>query len=152
MSTIHLERAGTGRRLSMPDAVVTVLSSGEHTGDAYELMLVEAPCGSPPPLHSEPWPKTFHLLRGRILVLLDGEGCELAAGDTLTIEAGTMNSFSVLTDDAVFLLVCSGTGMSGFFTDVDALAKQYLPEDALMSRFGQIATRYGIRFAEEVSP
>jgi len=136
----------------MPDAVVTVLSSGEHTGDAYELMLVEAPCGSPPPLHSEPWPKTFHLLRGRILVLLDGEGCELATGDTLTIEAGTMNSFSVLTDDAVFLLVCPGTGMSGFFTDVDALAKQYLPEDALMSRFGQIATRYGIRFAEEVLP
>src|SRR5690606_41139454 len=53
--------------------------------------------------------------------------------DTLTIEAGTMNSFSVLTDDAFFLLVCPGTGMSGFFTDVDALGKQYLPEDALRS-------------------
>ncbi|MGW5322887.1 hypothetical protein [Rhodococcus pyridinivorans] len=152
MSTIDLQRASTGRQLSVPDAVVTVLSSGEHTGDAYELMLVEAPCGSPPPLHSEPWPKTYHLLRGRILVLLDGEGCELAAGDTLTIAAGTMNSFSVLTDDAAFLLVCSGTGMSGFFTDLDALGEEHLPEDALMSRFGQIATRYGIRFAEEVSP
>ncbi len=111
----------------MPDAVVTVLSSGEHTGDAYELMLVEAPCGSPPPLHTEPWPKTYHLLRGRILVLLGGEGCELAAGDTLTIAAGTTNSFSVLTDDAVFLLVCHGTGMSGFFTDLDALGEEHLP-------------------------
>ncbi len=136
----------------MPDAVVTVLSSGEHTGDAYELMLVEAPCGSPPPLHTEPWPKTYHLLRGRILVLLGGEGCELAAGDTLTIAAGTTNSFSVLTDDAVFLLVCHGTGMSGFFTDLDALGEEHLPEDALMSRFGQIVARYGIRFAEGVSP
>ncbi len=136
----------------MPDAVVTVLSSGEHTGDAYELMLVEAPCGSPPPLHTEPWPKTYHLLRGRILVLLGGEGCELATGDTLTIAAGTTNSFSVLTDDAVFLLVCHGTGMSGFFTDLDALGEEHLPEDALTSRLRQIATRYGIRFAEEVSP
>ena len=136
----------------MPDAVVTVLSSGEHTGDAYELMLVEAPCGSPPPLHTEPWPKTYHLLRGRILVLLGGEGCELATGDTLTIAAGTTNSFSVLTDDAGFFLVCHGTGMSGFFTDLDALGEEHLPEDALTSRLRQIATRYGIRFAEEVSP
>lgn len=147
---IHLERAGTGRRLSVPDAVVTVLSSREHTGDAYEVMLIEAPGGTPPPLHSEPWPKTYYLLRGRILVLLDGEGCELAAGDTLTIAAGTMNSFSVLTDAAVFLLVCPGTGMSGFFAELDALGEEHLPEGALMSRFGQIATRYGIRFAEEV--
>ncbi|MBS9372174.1 Quercetin 2,3-dioxygenase [Rhodococcus sp. B50] len=135
----------------MPDAVVTILSSGERTGDAYELMLVEAPRGIPPPLHSEPWPKTYHLLRGRILVLLDGDGCELAAGDTLTIATGTMNSFSVLTDVAVFLLVCPGTGMSGFFIELHALGEEHLPREVLMSRFAQIAARYGIRFAEEAA-
>ncbi|MFX1758770.1 MULTISPECIES: cupin domain-containing protein [Rhodococcus] len=150
MST-HLTQAGTGRRLSVPDAVVTVLSSGEHTGGAYEVMLVEAPCGTPPPLHSEPWPKTYHLLRGRILALLDGYGCELAAGDTLTIEAGTSNTFSVLTDDAAFLLVCPGTGMRGFFTDLHALGEAHLPEEVLTSTLAQIAARYDIRFAEEAA-
>lgn len=135
----------------MPDADVTILTSDDATGAGYDVLLVQAPRGTPPPLHTEPWPKTYHLLRGRILVVTDGSGCELAVGDTLTITAGTPNTFSVLTDEAVFLLVCPGTGMRRFFTDLDALRHERLPDDAVASRFAQIAARHGIGFTEEVA-
>ncbi|MEE2035558.1 cupin domain-containing protein [Rhodococcus chondri] len=153
MTKFHLRRAGAGRRLSVPDALVTVLSSGDHTGGAYEVMLVDAPRGTPPPLHTEPWAKTYHLLRGRILVQLDGDGCELPPGDSLTVPAGTKNTFSVLTDRAVLLLVCAGSAMSGFFARVDAvLHEQHSPADIALL-LPQVADRFDIRFAPgTVSP
>jgi len=149
MSGFHLERSGAGTRLSLPDADVTVLSSREHTGGAYELMLVEAPrLGEPPPMHAESWAKTYHLLRGRIRVHADGASCDLAPGESLDIAAGTMNTFSVLTADAVFLLVSAGTAMSSFFADLaGVLREQHAPED-LPGLLAALTGRYDIRFSE----
>ncbi|WP_068155869.1 cupin domain-containing protein [Rhodococcus phenolicus] len=146
MSGFHVERSGEGTRLSLPDAVVTVLSSGGHTEGAYELMLVQAPPGEPPPMHTEPWAKTFHLLRGRIRVRVGSASCDLGPGDSLTVAPGTANSFSVLTAEAVFLLAAAGTGMSGFFTDLDGLLREQHSSADLSSRLVSLAGRHEIRF------
>ncbi|MDV2476007.1 hypothetical protein F8M49_12770 [Rhodococcus zopfii] len=148
MSGFHLERSGAGVRLSLPDAVVTVLSSADHTGGAYELMLVEAPRGEPPPMHAESWAKTYHLLRGRIRVRAGDVSRDLAPGDSCTFAPETMNTFSVLTADAVFLLVSAGTAMGGFFADLDGVLREQHSPAELPALLAPLADRHNIRFSE----
>jgi quercetin dioxygenase-like cupin family protein len=145
---IELCRMGEGRRLTLPDATVTVLSTGAHAGGAYELFLVEAPRTEPAPLHAEPWAKSYHVLSGRILVRAAATGHELAAGDTITLAPGTVNSFTVLTDAATFLLIAAGTSMVGFFGAVDALGHER-PPDETGRILREVADRYGVTLAAE---
>ncbi len=144
----ELCRMGEGRRLTLPDATVTALSTGAHAGGAYELFLVEAPRTEPPPLHAEPWAKSYHVLTGRILVRAGTEVHELAGGDTITVAAGTMNSFTVLTGTATFLLIAAGTSMSGFFGALEGLASPQSPGESARA-LRAVADRYGVALATE---
>ncbi|MFC0452984.1 cupin domain-containing protein [Rhodococcus jostii] len=144
MSTnVHVVRAGDGRRLTVPDADITVLVGGGHAGGAYEMFLVEAPRGAPAPLHSEPWSKSYHVLRGRILVQAGDTGYELAPGETIVIEAGTMNTFTALSESADFLLVVAGASNSGFFAELDAVGHGHAPEE-VARLLHEAADRYGV--------
>jgi len=149
MSThVHVIRAGDGRHLTAPDADITVLVGGDHAGRAYEVFLVEASRYAPDgPLHAEPWSKSYHVLRGRILVQAGDTGYELEAGETIAIEAGTMNTFTVLSESADFLLVTAGASNSGFFGDLDAVGRgRHSPEE--MDRLlHEVTDRYGVELA-----
>ncbi|MFD9668455.1 hypothetical protein ACFWAY_43895 [Rhodococcus sp. NPDC059968] len=149
MSThVHVIRAGDGRRLTAPDADITVLVGGDHTGEAYEVFLVEASRTAPDgPLHAEPWSKSYHVLRGRILVQAGHTGFELAAGETIVIEAGTMNTFTVLSESADFLLVSAGAANSRFVGDLDAVGRgRHSPEQVARLLHG-VTDRYGVELA-----
>lgn len=124
-------RAGEGRPLTLPDATVTLLEGG---GD-YEVFLVEAGRGDPPPVHSEAWSKTYYVLDGRIRVRCEDSDVELGPGDSIAFTAGTMNSFAVCTPTARFLLISAGDRMSRFFDAVTRSAVADLPD---------VAMRYGI--------
>lgn len=149
MSThVHVIRAGDGRHLTARDADITVLVGGDHAGRAYEVFLVEASRYAPDgPLHAEPWSKSYHVLRGRILVQAGDTGYELEAGETIAIEAGTMNTFTVLSESADFLLVTAGASNSGFFGDLDAVGRgRHSPEE--MDRLlHEVTDRYGVELA-----
>ena len=149
MSTkVHVVGAGDGRRLTVPDADITVLVGGDDVGRAFEVFLVEASrntAAGPP--HAEPWSKSYHVLRGRILVQADDTGYEVAAGETIVIEAGTMNTFTVLSDDADFLLVSAGSANSDFFGDLDALGHDRHPPDDVARLLHGITDRYGVELA-----
>ena len=146
MSThVHVNRAGDGRRLTAPDADITLLVGGDHTGGAYEVFLVEASRTAPDgPLHAEPWSKSYHVLRGRILVQAGDTGYELAAGETLAIEAGTMNTFTVLSESAGFLLVSAGASHSRFFGDLDAVGRDRHAPGEMDRLLHEVSERYGV--------
>ena len=147
MSThVHVVRAGDGRRLTVPDADITVLVGGGHVGGAYEVFLVEAPRRTPGPLHAEPWSKSYHMLRGRILVQAGDTGYELAPGETIVIEAGTINTFTVLSPTTAFLLVVAGAANSGFFAELDAVGHGHRPEDE-PRLLHEVSDRYGVALA-----
>lgn len=151
MSThVHVIRAGDGRRLTAPDADITVLVGGDHAGGAYEVFLVEASRNAPDgPLHVEPWPKSYHVLRGRILVQAGDTGYELAAGgETIAVEAGTMNTFTVVSESADFLLVTAGgASNSRFFGDLDAVGRGGHSPEEMDRLLHEVTDRYGVELA-----
>ncbi|MHA4848641.1 cupin domain-containing protein [Rhodococcus sp. MSC1_016] len=150
MSThVHILRSCDGPRLTIPDADITVLVPGEVTRGAYEVFLVESRQGRPGPLHTEPWPKSYHLLRGRILVQAADTGYELAAGESITFPPGTMNTFTVLSESAEFLLVTAGAHMSGFFTELDALGRAQHSAEDVAPLLLEVANEYGITLASQ---
>ncbi|MDF3310340.1 hypothetical protein P3H15_35585 [Rhodococcus sp. T2V] len=149
MSThVHVIRAGDGRRFIAPDADITVLVGADHTGGTYEVFLVEASRTAPNgPLHAEPWSKSYHVLRGRILVQAGDTGYELAAGETVAIEAGTMNTFTVLSESADFLLVAAGASHGRFFGDLDVVGRGGHSPEVVARLLHEVTDRYGVELA-----
>lgn len=142
MSTATIPAAGT--RLAVVGDTVTVLTPATVTGSAFESFLVEGPEGSGPPPHSHQWHETFYLLEGQMEVMLDGEVSVRGSGDHITIPAGTLHCFRVLSDQARMLVVTSGERASRFFADLDASVPAGTPTDETMPAIIEVAKRNGL--------
>lgn len=140
--SIHVSEAGAGAKFAAPDATVTVKAGGKHTGGRYELFEIDAPRAQAAPPHSEAWSKAFYVLQGRILVHADDNGYDLGPGSSITIPAGTMNTFSVLTPSAKFLALSMTDAMGRFFADLDGTAAA----DAAALR--EVVGRHGVTMTE----
>jgi len=140
--SVHLSTAGTGVEYAAPDATVTVKVGSEHTGEQYEVFEIDAPRGPASPPHSESWSKTFYVLTGRILVQAGDQGYDLGPGASISIPAGTLNTFSILTPSAKFLAISQTGRMGAFFADL-ATAD---PTD--FAALGEISARHGVTLPE----
>lgn len=116
--SVHLSTAGSGVEYVVPDAIVTVKVGSEHTGAQYEVFEVDAPRAPAAPPHSESWSKAFYVLTGRILVQAGDQGYDLGPGASISIPAGTLNTFSVLTPSARFLAISQTGRMSTLFAEL----------------------------------
>ncbi|MEV0803031.1 cupin domain-containing protein [Kribbella sp. NPDC050281] len=116
--SVHLSTAGTGAEYAAPDAIVTVKVGSEHTGAQYEVFEIDAPRAPAAPPHSESWSKAFYVLTGRILVQAGDQGYDLGPGSSISIPAGTLNTFSVLTPSAKFLAISQTGRMSALFAEL----------------------------------
>ncbi len=143
--SVHLSTAGTGAEYAAPDATVTVKVGSEHSGGQYEIFEIDAPRGPASPPHSESWSKAFYVLQGRILVQADDQGYDLGPGASISIPAGTLNTFSVLTPSAKFLAVSQTGRMGEFFADLAAAD----PTD--FAALGEISSRHGVTLARTTS-
>ena len=139
--SVHLSSAGSGAEYTAPDATVTVKIGAEHTGGQYEVFEIDAPRGPASPPHSESWRKAFYVLQGRVLVQAGDQGYDLGPGSSISIPAGTMNTFSVLTPAAKFLAVSQTGGMGAFFADLATA------DPADFVALGEIANRHGVTLA-----
>lgn len=139
--SVHLSTAGAGAEYAAPDATVTVKIGGEHTGAQYELFEVDAPRGPAAPPHSEAWSKAFYVLQGRILVHAGDQGYDLGPGSSISIPAGTLNTFSVLTPSAKFLTLSQTDRMGRFFADLERTD----PTDA--DALQEVVARHGVTIA-----
>jgi quercetin dioxygenase-like cupin family protein len=142
--SVHVSAAGAGTEYAAPDATVTVKIGGEHSGGDYELFEVDAPRRPASPVHTEVWNKAFYVLQGRILVHAGDQGYELGPGASITVPAGTPNTFSVLTPSAKFLALSTTDGMGRFFADLDVTAGT----DPAMLR--AVTERHGVTIMEQV--
>jgi quercetin dioxygenase-like cupin family protein len=133
---VHHSAAGDGEELAAPDATITVKVGARHTADDYELFEVDAPRGPVTPPHREPWGKAFYLLHGRLLVQVGDEGFDLAPGASIAIPAGALNTFTVLTPSARFLVVSLTGGMGAFFADLERSVAAGAPVAAVAGRHG----------------
>jgi quercetin dioxygenase-like cupin family protein len=136
--TVHLSNPGSGAEYVAPDATVTVKIGAEHTGGKYELFEIDAPRADASPPHSESWSKAYYVLQGRILVQAGEHGYDLGPGASLSIPAGTVNTFSVLTPAAKFLTISETGRMSAFFADLSGAD----PTDH--ATLGAITSRHGV--------
>ncbi|MFC9692217.1 cupin domain-containing protein [Kribbella sp. NPDC056951] len=140
--TVHLSSAGTGQEYVAPDATVTVKIAAEHTDSEFELFEIDAPRGPSGPPHTEPWSKAFYVLQGRILVQAGDEGYDLGPGASISIPAGTVNTFSVLTPSAKFLAFSRTGGMSAFFAELTTT------DQTDYAALGAVAARHRIELVD----
>jgi len=127
-----------GDEIVAPDATLTVKVGARHTGAGYELFEVDAQRGrglAAPP-HREPWGKAYYLLHGRLLVQVDDEGFDLAPGASIAIPSGALNTFTVLTPSARFLVVSLTGGMGEFLADLARGAAAGVPVESVAGRHG----------------
>jgi quercetin dioxygenase-like cupin family protein len=136
--SVHLSNAGSGAEYAAPDATVTVKVGAEHTGGQYEVFEIDAPRGAAAPPHAESWSKAFYVLQGRILVQAGDQGYDLGPGASISIPAGTVNTFSVLTPAAKFLAVSQTGRMGAFFADLAGA------DPADYGALGEISARHGV--------
>lgn len=140
-ASVNFSPPGTGTEYVAPDATVTVKIASAHTGGLYELFEVDAPRGPAGPPHKEAWSKAFYVLQGRILVQADDSAYDLGPGSSITIPAGTTNTFTVLTPAAKFLALSLTDSMGRFFADLDsAPAGDFAALRAVVDRHGVTMT------------
>ncbi|MFF0346007.1 cupin domain-containing protein [Kribbella sp. NPDC004875] len=139
--SVHLSNAGNGAEYAAPDATVTVKIGADHTDGQYEVFEIDAPRGPAAPLHSESWSKAFYVLQGRILVQAGDQGYDLGPGSSISIPAGTLNTFSVLTPSAKFLTISQTGRMGAFFAELSGAD----PTDYVA--LGELSRRHGVLLA-----
>lgn len=136
--SVHFSNPGSGAEYAAPDATVTVKIGSEHTGGQYEVFEIDAPRADAAPPHAESWSKAFYVLQGRILVQAGEQGYDLGPGASISIPAGTVNTFSVLTPSAKFLAISQTGRMGAFFADLAGAE----PTD--FAALGEISARHGV--------
>lgn len=124
------------------------LDSSTTDGDIY---LVEGvmPEGSvvPPHVHTEE-DEIFHVLEGRVKVLLGDQVLEGKAGDIIYLPRGVRHGIRTLGEDTARVLnyVIPGRNFEAFFNELSHLSE----EERVVQR-ANIAQKFGITFLEELA-
>jgi quercetin dioxygenase-like cupin family protein len=136
--------AGEGIELTAPDAVLTVKIDSAHTDDHYELFEVDAPRGPATPLHRTGWEKAYYVLHGRMIVQVEDEAFDLGPGSSITIPAGAMHTFTVLSPTAKFLAMSLTGAMGRFHADLDAAVPRDRPVAEVAQEIQQVLGRHDV--------
>jgi mannose-6-phosphate isomerase-like protein (cupin superfamily) len=136
--------AGDGRELRAPDAVLTVKVDAAHTDGGYELFEVQAPRGPATPLHRTGWSKAYYLLHGRIIVQVADRAVELLPGSCVTIPAGSLHTFTVLSPAATFLAIALTGAMGRFHADLDATVPDGVPLEEAAPQLAALLSRHDV--------
>jgi quercetin dioxygenase-like cupin family protein len=118
------------------DEVTPLLS--QPSGELFDVV---GPEGSGPPPHAHPWDEGYVVLDGRLGIHLDGDDLVADAGTTVTVPAGTVHGYTILSPTARFLIATGGTGAGRFFADVDASVAPGPPTDESLLDLIEVAKR-----------
>lgn len=142
--SIQYSQAGSGAELRSPDATLTVKVDSVHTDDSYEIFEIDALRDDPTPLHRTGWAKAYYVLRGRILVEIDGEGFDLGPGSSVAIPPGALHTFTVLTPATTFLVFSLTGAMGRFHEDLNASVPHGRPLRETMEAVLQVLNRHDV--------
>jgi quercetin dioxygenase-like cupin family protein len=100
-------------------SVATVKVDADETGDALEIIVIDAPRGGDVVPHRHPWAETYYVLEGEMTVQVGARTNVLRTGDFATIPARASHGFRVESDHVRFLHVSIGRGASELFAAFD---------------------------------
>lgn len=141
------ENAMAGRAERLQGATLHVLADTievKRAGGRFEIFELTGPAESGPPPHAHPWDEAYIGLEGEVMMTIDGTETVLRASDVITVPAGTLHSYRILTDGAQALLVTSGHRASMFFADLDANTDPGPPTPESLPAIAEVAARNGL--------
>ena len=141
----HLS-AGEGTCLHAPDATLTVKVDSRHASDSYELFEIDAPQNGPTPLHRTGWAKTYYVLSGEMVVLVNSDSFELGPGASIAIPPHALHTFQVLTPTVRFLVFALTGGMGRFHADLDRSVPAGRPFEESLADIGRVLKRHDVSF------
>lgn len=112
---MRIVRSTESRRSETPAAVMTTLASPALGGATAPVWKVEAAPGTAGPLHHIDAEQVWAVLEGAVAVTVDGEGADLAAGDTVVIAADAARQFTPGPEGFV-AIVTGPAGMRAFMS------------------------------------
>ncbi len=84
------------------------------------------------------------MIEGLVLTSCDGVDRVAKAGDFVTVPAGTVHSYRILSDTAKALVTTSGNTASLFFADMDANVAPGFPTVETLPIIVEVAKRNGL--------
>src|SRR4051794_161265 len=133
------------------NALMTMKASMAETGGAYSLTEHVVTAASNPPMHVQvDEDEAFYILEGTVEFEVDGQRISAAPGTFAFVARGAAHTFSVLTDEARMLVICSGKpaqNLEDFFLMMgEPASERVLPTPAApdVDRLVALATRSGI--------
>lgn len=137
-----IARAATAPVLDVFGVQVTLLAGGDGTNGACSIARIVCLPGTGAPRHRHVEAETFHVLRGRLTVHLDGRDHTLEPGDLVHVAPRAVHDFrNLASEPAEFVALGMPSGHEDFFRDADELARsgRFTPETA-----GALCQRHGI--------
>jgi quercetin dioxygenase-like cupin family protein len=135
------------------NALMTTKASIAETGGAYSLTEHLLTAASNPPMHVQvDEDEAFFVLEGEVEFEVDGQIIIATPGTFAFVARGAAHRFSVLTDTARVLVICSGkatNNLEEFFVDMgEPATDRVLPEPVApdMDRLTKLCARSGIEF------
>jgi quercetin dioxygenase-like cupin family protein len=131
--------------LSVMGTSVQNLVTGPQSQGKLALSLVGVPkqgMGVPSHTHDRE-DEYFHVLRGRVLLIVGGIETTLGPGQSATGPRQVVHSWEALTDDVQMLVGVTPAGLDAMFVDIDAARPGQNDVETVKS----ICRRYGIEFA-----
>jgi len=108
---------GSGEHLDVLGSPMELLLTAADTGGQYEVVLVDAAGDGDPLPHRHPWEEFYLVLDGTLDVQIGKRQHVARAGALVTIPAGALHAFTVLSRQARFLHVSIGRGATAAFRD-----------------------------------
>ena len=133
-----------GAELVVASDRLTVLLTHGDSGAPFEVFELEGPRDSGPPPHAHAWVESYYVIEGEVLTSFDGIDRVAKAGDFVTVAAGTVHSYRILSDTAKALVTTSGNGASKFFADMDANVAPGFPTAETLPVIVEVAKRNGL--------
>lgn len=106
-----------GEAIWFNGALMTVLSPGEWSEDAFSLVEVTMQQGRATGLHRDPSHETFYVLDGELLFHVDGDEQSATKGAALAVRRGVPHAFIAVSEIARFLVLNTPGTQDRFFRD-----------------------------------
>lgn len=132
--------ANTGSTILIGEEVLTCLKGG---GEFEVFELTGAQDAGPPP-HAHPWAESFYGIAGQTEIVVDDVTHVVNAGDFVSVAAGQMHTYRLLSAESKVVVVTSGARASAFFTDLATAVGPGAPTPETLPAMFDVARRHGL--------
>lgn len=118
---LHLADTSLDRSVWYGGFLLTFLATSEDTGGAFSLTYTEAQKGVSvePPLHVHTREEeSFYVMEGAITAYVGDEVIRVEAGNLLTLPRGVPHRYTIGTEHARYLNLCTPGGFEGFLREL----------------------------------